>query len=406
MPGSLIRPYSESDAVRSDRSAGDRHRHRRKVRAAIRENIADIVAEEAIIGRSGDRVVKVPIRGIKEYRFVYGDNAPGAATGDGETQPGDVVGRSGEGAGEAGPGPAGDRPGSDYYETEITLEELVEVMFEDLELPDMERKRLKEIPADRQKKRKGFRRVGVRVHLDKKRTAMARVRRKVARSQSRRRDSEPKSGEPGPAAGRRFPFHRDDIRYRRLVRDEALESNAVVICLMDTSGSMDVMKKYLARSFFFLLYQFVRAKYQNVEVAFVAHHARAREVTEGEFFHKGESGGTLISSAYEKALEIIDERYHPTLWNIYAFHCSDGDNWSSDNERALDSALALCRVSNLFGYGEIKPLNSRHYGSSMLDVFQQIDAANFQAIRMERKEDIWPGLREFLAKERLASTNE
>ena len=124
---------------------------------------------------------------------------------------------------------------------------------------------------------------------------------------------------------------------------------------MDTSGSMGTVKKYLARSFYFLLYQFIRQKYQNTEVVFIAHHTEAKEVTEQEFFHKVESGGTYISSGYRKALDLIEDRYHPSLWNIYAFHCSDGDNFYSDNERALQSAEELCQKCNLFGYGEIKP---------------------------------------------------
>ena len=89
----IFRPYSSSDALRSDRSAGDRFRHRQKVRQAIRENISDIISEESIIGKSRDRIIKVPIRGIKEYRFVYGDNAPGVGTGDGTSQPGQVIGQ-------------------------------------------------------------------------------------------------------------------------------------------------------------------------------------------------------------------------------------------------------------------------------------------------------------------------
>jgi len=96
---------------------------------------------------------------------------------------------------------------------------------------------------------------------------------------------------------------------------------------MDNSGSMYLNKKYLARSFFFLLYQFVRYRYSHVDLVFINHSTAAREVNEDDFFHRGESGGTLISSGYEKALEIIDERYNPEIWNIYAFHCSDGDNW-------------------------------------------------------------------------------
>ncbi|MGH7290918.1 MAG: DUF444 family protein, partial [Myxococcota bacterium] len=181
-------------------------------------------------------------------------------------------------------------------------------------------------------------------------------------------------------------------------------SNAVVICIMDTSGSMDTLKKYLARCFFFLLYQFIRSKYRNVEIVFIAHHTDAREVTEEEFFHKGESGGTLISSGYTTALEIIAERYHPTLWNVYAFHCSDGDNFDTDNPTALRAAHELSDVCNLFGYGEIKPLGSRSYESSMLNVFRRLEADNFQTVLIERKEDVWPSFKALLAKDRETAT--
>jgi sporulation protein YhbH len=395
----VFRPYSSSEALRSDRSAGDRQRHREKLREAIRDNIADIISEESIIGRDRDRIIKVPIRGIKEYRFVFGDNQPQVGEGEGETQPGQVVGkarRDGEGSGRAG-----DQPGVDFYETDVTLEELIEIMFEDLELPDLERKILREVLSDRIAKRKGYRRAGVRVHLDRRRTARARVRRKVATGGGSR---------PGriaaPAAkladgDGRFPFRREDLTYKRLTEDTREESNAVVVCVMDTSGSMDSMKKYLARSFFFLLFQFVSTKYQNVELVFIGHHTQAREVTEEEFFHKGESGGTMISSGYNKALEIIHDRYHPTLWNVYAFHCSDGDNFDSDNAAALKAAKELCEVCNLFGYGEIKPLGSHYYESSMLDMFRRLEADNFQSVLIERKEDIWPSFRAFLSRDRV-----
>ncbi|NMC62635.1 MAG: DUF444 family protein, partial [SAR324 cluster bacterium] len=178
------------------------------------------------------------------------------------------------------------------------------------------------------------------------------------------------------------------------------ESNAVIFCIMDTSGSMGTIKKYLARSFYFLLFQFVRQRYNNVEVVFIAHHTEAKEVTEDEFFHKVESGGTYISSGYKKALEIIEDRYHPSLWNIYAFHCSDGDNFYSDNEKAVDAARELCRMCNLFGYGEIKPSGSAYYSGSMLEVFNQIDNENFQAVVIEKKEDLWSAFKAFMTKDR------
>ena len=391
MSDTIFRPYSSSDSLRSDRSATDRQRHRQKVREAVRENIADLIAEESIIGRNKDKIVKVPIRGMKEYRFIYGENTPGVGQGDGNSQPGQVVGKAnGEGQGP-GEGQAGDRAGVDYYETDVTLEELIDIMFEDLELPDLERKTLREIPSERVSKRKGFRKMGVRVRLDKRRTAMARIRRKVA---VMRRD-----GKTDWDPEQRFPFHTDDLTYRHLVEDVRPDSNAAVVCIMDTSGSMDTMKKYLARSFFFLLYQFVSTRYDKVELAFVAHHTEGHEVTEDEFFYKGESGGTFISSGYTKAIEIIQERYHPSLWNVYAFHCSDGDNFESDNPATLRAAQQLCELCNLFGYGEIKPLGSRYYESSMLTIFRRLKADNYQTVLIERKEDIWPSFRAFLSKE-------
>ena len=415
----IFREYRPSDAERSDRSAGDRLRHREKVRESIRENIADIIAEESIIGKNKDRVIKVPLRGIKEYRFVYGDNAPGVGQGDGDAHPGQVVGKTGKDGQDKGDGRAGDRPGIDYYETDVSLEELIDIMFEDLELPNLERRALREIPSDRSSKRKGYRHVGIRVRLDKRRTARQRVVRALATGRKQdlaqvitigddRADGE---GDQQPQNGasaaletrvkRRFPFHQDDLRYKHLETDTREDSNAVVICIMDTSGSMDTMKKYLARSFFFLLYQFISTRYRNVEIVFIGHHTEANEVSEDEFFHKGESGGTFISSGYQKALDIIAQRYHPSLWNIYAFHCSDGDNFDSDNPAALRTGKGLAEVCNLFGYGEIKPLGSRYYESSMLNVFRRLDEPNFQAVLIERKEDIWPSFKAFLSKDRV-----
>src|SRR5262245_8917291 len=149
-----------------------------KVRESIRENIADIIAEESIIGQNRDRVIKVPIRGIREYRFVYGDNTPGVGQGNGDSESGQVIGKArSQGTGEDR---AGDQPGSDYYETDVTLEELIDIMFEDLELPDLERKALRQIESHRIAKRKGYRQVGIRVRLDKRRTVKERARRKLA----------------------------------------------------------------------------------------------------------------------------------------------------------------------------------------------------------------------------------
>lgn len=383
----IFRPYQPSPAERSDRSAGDRLRHRQKVREAIRNNISDIVAEESIIGKDRDRIIKVPIRGVKEYRFVYGDNVAGVGQGGEDVQSGQVVSQGKEKGGDQ---KAGNQQGIDYYETDVTLDELIEIMFEDLELPYLERKLLRELEVDHNYKRMGYRKKGVRVHLDRRRTAVSRIKRKIASQH----------GQSGNEVRERFPFHTDDLIYRRRVVETRRESNAVVLCIMDTSGSMDTMKKYLARSFFFMLYQFLCTKYLKVEIVFIAHDTEAREVSEEEFFHKGESGGTFISSGYIKALEVIQQRYHSTLWNVYVFHCSDGDNFESDNASALQAAGQIAEVANLFGYGEIKPLGSGYYGSSMIQFFSQLKRENFQTLQIQRKEDIWSSFRSFLSKDR------
>jgi sporulation protein YhbH len=400
----IFRPHTPQDK-RSDRSARDRQRHRDKIRNSVRDNIADILAEESIIGRGKDKVIKVPIRSIKEYRFIYGENSPGVAQGKGQSKPGDVVQKGDPGQPDAS-GEAGNTPGIDAFETDVTLEELIQIMFEDLELPELQQKALREIETERTSKRHGHRKEGIRVRLDKRKTARKRVRRKFAVERMRRANEELNPVEEaetnqieGEEEKQRFPFHNDDMIYHHITTDVKKQSNAVVVCVMDTSGSMGTVKKYLARSFYFLLYQFIRMKYQQVEIVFIAHHTEAKEVTEEEFFHKVESGGTYISSGYQHALDIINERYHPSLWNVYAFHCSDGDNFYSDNDKALALAGELCDVCNLFGYGEIKPSGSAYYSGSMLDVFSGIDRPNFQAIVIEKKEDLWKGLRSFLMKD-------
>jgi sporulation protein YhbH len=370
-----------------DRSAGDRRRHRELVRKAIKENVGNVVSEESIIGRSGDKKIKIPIKGIKEYRFVFGENNPGVAEGDGESQPGQIV-QKGKESQKSLPGEPGSTPGDDVYETEITLEELVDLLFEDLKLPDMERKKFHILQSERRIKNKGYRHKGIRPHLSKKRTVINKLKRKKTLEKAESNSSSDDGEE-------RFPFHERDLRYHYKAVKEKKFSNAVVLCMMDTSGSMDTTKKYLARSFYFLLYQFLKTRYQNVAIVFISHHTEAKEVNEDEFFHRGESGGTMISSGYKKALEIIENRYNPALWNVYAFHCSDGDNFSSDNPEALRYAKELAEVCNLFGYGEIKPAKSFSW-SSMLDLYKEIKNENFVTVMIRSKEELWPAFQKFL----------
>ncbi len=388
-----------------DRSAEDKRRHRELVEESIKKNIGNIIAEESIIGQSKDKKIKIPIKGIKEYQFVYGNNGTSAGSGDGSEKRGDRIGEDKAGKNGNGEGQAGNQEGEDIYETEITIEELIKYLFEDLNLPDIDKKKMAEIESIRSLKNLGYQRKGIPPRLAKRRSVIEKIKRKQGFLRNHEETDDAKDqvedilDSETEQQKKRFPFMEDDLRYRRVREDHKKDFNAVVICIMDVSGSMDQTKKYMARSFYFLLYQFVRLKYSNVEVAFVAHTTSAKEVNEDEFFHKGESGGTYISSGYEKALEIIEQRYNPASWNIYAFHCSDGDNWSEDNKKAVECAQKLCEVCNLFGYGEIVPGYYSSASTIKSEYQKSINNKNFAIITMTRKEDILTGLKKLLDKE-------
>lgn len=411
--------FRENSSGGRDRSAEDRRRHRELVEESIKKNLGSIIAEESIIGKSRDKKIKIPIRGIKEFQFIYGKNKPGVGSGDGSEKRGDKF-SSGDPQNGNGKGKAGNQDGEEIYETEITIEEVIRYLFDDLNLPDIDKKQLSQL-EEKSYRKLGYQRKGIPPRLAKKRSAIEKIKRKQAtkralyeieqqaekscedidltdeddcNSENDRYTSQECKVRPEG----RFPFIEDDLRYYRIKEDNKRDYNAVVLCIMDVSGSMDQTKKYLARSFYFLLYQFLHLKYANVEVVFIAHTTTAKEVNEKEFFHRGESGGTYISSGYEKALEIIAERYSPANWNIYAFHCSDGDNWSEDNKKAVDSARKLCEVSNLFGYGEIVPGYYSMGSTIKSELVSKIDSKNFVAITINKKEDVLPGLKKLLEK--------
>ena len=380
--------FREYDSGGKDRAAEDRRRHRQLVEEAIKKNLHQIVAEESIIGQSKDKKIKIPIKGLKEYQFIYGKNQGGIGTGTGEEKRGDVIGKEVIAQGTRGQRGAGNEEGEEIYETEITVEDLIKYIFDDLNLPSLERKKLSDMEVETTFKRSGYRTKGIPPRLAKKRSVIEKIKRK----QSYLREH-PQNGEKELE---RFPFREDDLRYHHMKEELHPQSNAIVICIMDTSGSMDQTKKYLARSFYFLLYQFLRLKYAQVEVVFIAHTTTAKEVNEEEFFHRVESGGTFISSGYQKALEIIENRYNPAIWNIYTFHMSDGDNWSEDNDKAVNLAIALCKVCNLFGYGEIDPDGMPGESTISKLYMAKIKEKNFTVVKIARKEDVFPALKQLL----------
>ena len=378
--------------VDHDRSIEDRRRHRQLVEKSIKDNLGDILSVESIIGETKNKKFKIPIRGLKEYQFIYGKNSGGVASGTGEEKRGEKIGsdRGGKGKGPGKGQGAGNAEGEDYYETEITLDEVFDYLAEDLELPNMDRKKYSEIITESSFKKKGYQKHGINPRLAKKKTVMTKIERLQSKKRALRESNIDEEIE-------RFPFIEDDLRYYRVKVQPKRESNAAIIFVMDVSGSMDNTKKYLARSYFYVLSRFIKNKYNNVEVAFVAHSTTAKEVGENEFFHKGQSGGTYISSGLNKALEIIEERYDPAMWNLYTFCVSDGDNWSEDNEKTIKAVKDLCEVCNLFGYTEILPIT---YATTMkYKLNNEIKNKNYISASIKQKSDLWIALKTMLKKE-------
>lgn len=370
----------------------DQDRHKERVKEAIRKNLGSIVSNEGIIMSDGKRTVKVPIRELDEFKFRYDyKKRKHVGQGDGNTKVGDVIAREGQGQGQgSGAGEAGNSGGGEYYEAEVNIDELAALIFEDLNLPFLEERNQKAVPT-RTTRFNEIRKTGVMANLDKRRMIMENIRRNA------RETGKTKFGN----------VKKEDLRFKTWEEEIRYESSAVVIAMMDVSGSMTEFKKYIARSFYFWMVRFLRTKYDNVEIVFISHHTEAKEVTEEQFFTQGESGGTVVSSAYQLALEIILKRYNPADWNIYPFHFSDGDNYYSDNEEAVRLADELIKTCNLFGYGEIGDEGFpgfRRPNGALLSVFNERlkNKERFIGVRIEEKEDVYPALKEFFGKRELA----
>ncbi|MBA2871893.1 hypothetical protein HNQ85_002183 [Anoxybacillus calidus] len=360
----------------------DQKRHQEKVKEAVKNNLADLITEESIIMSNGRDVIKIPIRSLDEYKIRYNyEKNKHVGQGDGDSQIGDVIARDGSGEGQKGAGKgqgAGDQAGHDYYEAEVSLMELEEAFFSQLELPNLKRKETDRNVVEHIEFN-DIRRTGLMGNIDKKRTMMAAFKRNAM------------SGNPSF-----YPIYPEDLKFKTWNEVVKPESKAVVLAMMDTSGSMGLWEKYMARSFFFWMTRFLRTKYETVEIAFIAHHTEAKVVTEEEFFNKGESGGTICSSAYRKALELIETKYSPSRYNIYPFHFSDGDNLTSDNARCVKLVNELLKVSNMFGYGEVNQYN-RH--STLMSAYKNIKDEKFRYYILKQKSDVFYAMKSFFKKE-------
>ena len=230
----IFRDYNVTP-IEHDRAFEDRRRHRQLVEKSIKENLGDILSEESIIGQSADKKIKIPIKGLKEYEFIFGKNKGGVASGDGTEKRDQVIGKEkADGDGKGGT-KAGDKEGEDIYEIEITLEDALNYLLEDLELPEMDKKKFSEILTENGIKRAGYQKHGINPRLAKKRTVAEKIKRQQAKNKALEE-------EPIGEVIEKLPFKNEDLRYHRVKKVLKRESNAVILCVMDVSGSMDTTK--------------------------------------------------------------------------------------------------------------------------------------------------------------------
>jgi uncharacterized sporulation protein YeaH/YhbH (DUF444 family) len=327
-------------------------------------------------------------------------------------------GGEGSGQGKAGKGGQGD----DDFVFELSREEFMDLLFEDLELPNLVRNQLMGT-TEFKSIRAGYATAGSPSNIDVVRSLKGAIARRTAigaplRARIRELESEIEillaagvaEVDPQLCALREeidrlktriaaLPFiDTFDLRYQSFVKQPEPTSKAVMVCIMDVSGSMDQARKNLAKRFFILLYLFLKRNYDKIEVVFIRHHTIAQEVDEQEFFYSRETGGTVVSSALNLTYEVLRERYDPSVWNIYAAQASDGDNWDSDSSVCRDLLIdRLMPLMRYYAYVEITPRQHQ----SLWYAYQEVMAAHphFAMQEIDGADDIFPVFRELFKRQ-------
>jgi len=353
---------AQGTGLPEDSGRRDAQHNRARVRRQLQEALRERIGEEDIIAAGPEKRIRVPLRSDRRYRFIL-DRGP----------------RRGGGA-AAGPQPGTD-PGEETYEVWLDMEEVEETLFAALDLPRLKPKR--EVAADASDvvfddiQPKG-------PLLDKRAT----LRENLMRA-ARLGDDD-------------ADWERDDLRYLTWDEEPRPTTQAVVLLMMDVSASMSAAHKRIARLFFYWTVRFLRHRYTHVDVRFIAHTTEARETTEQEFFNRVESGGTLVSSAYEYARRLQRERYPATDWNVYVLHASDGENFLPDNDRVHDTIVDLMGVCSLIGYLQISARPPGMFSGPQGKLAEHLKRHPVDGVVVAEVFDdkgIWPALKQFFARE-------
>lgn len=415
-----------------DKSIGNRQRFLKRAREELKRAVKEQIKSVGIADVGTERNVSMPTRGVGEPTF-----QPNSSTGERERvlpgnreySPGDRLRKPQGGAG--GKGGAGLGEDEDDFQFVLSRDEVLDLFFEDLALPDMVKLSLKETLTFKSQ-RAGFATSGTPNNINIGRTMRNSHGRRIALRRPKQTEIdaltaeiealEKKHGRPAQERlsmlraelewlerrRRRVPFIDTlDIRFNRFEQQPLPNASAVMFCLMDVSASMGEREKDLAKRFFVLLHLFLKRRYERIEIVFIRHTDEAREVDEETFFYSTQSGGTMVSTALEEMLRVIEARYPPSEWNIYAAQASDGDNISGDSERCISLLSAVMRLCQYYAYVEIIDERESEIfartdnGTSLWRAYRTVDGEwpNFQMTRISKPADIYPVFRKLFSKQ-------
>lgn len=367
------------------RGQRDANRHNKRVQEAVKKQLKDVISQQDIITSEGNKKIKVRLKYLDQYRFRHNPDRMDDVGRDefDDLENGEIISEPGDGGGGRLV-KAGDQVGEELYETEYTLEELTDMMIEELELPNLDDTKKTEITSDVLEYTGRRKRVGIAACLDKKQTLLAHI--------MRRSQLKTKKGE-------QIAMIQDDLRFKTWEIATEKHSNAVIFLMMDRSGSMWANKIYAVKALYFWIVQFLRRRYDRVEIKFIAHDYDARELKEKEFFTIAESGGTRVSSAYKLCRDMIKHNYSSSTWNIYCFHASDGDSWNDEEECVEIAGDIVLMGANLFAYTEIDLDSYREANSDLYKLLKKASKTKYRRIMVssiEKMEDIMDTLHKFL----------
>ncbi|HTW35132.1 MAG TPA: YeaH/YhbH family protein [Rhizomicrobium sp.] len=415
------------------KSLANRQRFLRRARAQIREAVQKSLKDSAVADIGKERKIKISTKGTQEPRFRLDPKSGGehdfVLPGNKEYTPGDEIKKPRSGDGQGGKQASDSGEGEDDFEFTMTQDEILDIFFEDLELPNLVRTTLKETPS-KTWRRAGITTAGSPTQINLIRTMRNSFGRRLALKRPRPQDivaleeevarleREGASADEIAAAKERLDkanakrkwvafIDPIDVRYNAFTEQPVPTSQAVMFCLMDVSGSMGEREKDLAKRFYMLLHLFLKRRYERVDIVFIRHTHDAQEVDEQEFFYSRQSGGTIVSTALDKMLEIQNERYATADWNIYAAQASDGYTQSGDARRCVEmlngDIMPLCQYYayiEILDEREMEVFASEDSGAELWRAYRTVAELwpNFATKRISKPADIFPVFRELFKK--------